>query len=144
MAKLGVAIPRTVLLPQKGYPADIDLTSESLHNLAYPIDWDGLLDYVGRPAILPGVDDSNVPFNRVALPAPQVQAVVSSLEPPQLRGASLSVVRLTLARPPSGPNRDAPAATLDRLSISALPDRQLHDTAMGRDERVDHEQHVGD
>ena len=52
MAKLGVAIPRTVLLPQKGYPADIDLTAESLHNLAYPIDWDGLLDYVGRPAIL--------------------------------------------------------------------------------------------
>jgi hypothetical protein len=52
MSKLGVAIPRTVLLPQKGYPADIDLTSESLHNLDYPIDWDGLLDYVGRPAIL--------------------------------------------------------------------------------------------
>ena len=42
MAKLGVAIPRTVLLPQKGYPADIDLTAESLHNLAYPIDWDEL------------------------------------------------------------------------------------------------------
>jgi hypothetical protein len=52
MARLGVAIPKTVLLPQKGYPADIDLTPESLHNLAYPIDWDGLLDYVGRPAIL--------------------------------------------------------------------------------------------
>jgi hypothetical protein len=52
MTKLGVAIPRTVLLPQKAYPADIDLTPESLHNLQYPIDWDGLLDYVGRPAIL--------------------------------------------------------------------------------------------
>ena len=52
MAKLGVAIPRTVLLPQKGYPADIDLAPESLHNLIYPIDWDDLLDYVGRPAIL--------------------------------------------------------------------------------------------
>jgi hypothetical protein len=52
MAKLGVAIPRTVLLPQKGYPADVDLTSESLRNLAYPVDWDSLLDYVGRPAIL--------------------------------------------------------------------------------------------
>jgi hypothetical protein len=52
MAKLGVAIPRTVLLPQKGYPADLDLTAESLHNLTYPIDWDALLDYVGRPAIL--------------------------------------------------------------------------------------------
>jgi hypothetical protein len=51
-AKLGVAIPKTVVLPQKSYPADIDLTPESLHNLGYPLDWDGLLDYVGRPAIL--------------------------------------------------------------------------------------------
>ncbi len=50
--KLGVAVPKTVLLPQKGYPADIDLTPESLRNLGYPIDWDDLLDYVGRPAIL--------------------------------------------------------------------------------------------
>ena len=50
--KLGVAVPKTVVLPQKSYPADIDLTPESLHNLGYPIDWDGLLDYVGRPAIL--------------------------------------------------------------------------------------------
>jgi hypothetical protein len=25
--------------------------AEALHNLGYPIDWDGLLDYVGRPAI---------------------------------------------------------------------------------------------
>ena len=52
MSKLGVAIPRTVLLPQKGYPSDIDLTAESLHNLEFPVDWDELLDYVGRPAIL--------------------------------------------------------------------------------------------
>jgi len=52
MHKLGLAIPRTVLLPQKGYPADVDLTPESLRNLVFPIDWDGLLDYVGRPAIL--------------------------------------------------------------------------------------------
>jgi hypothetical protein len=50
--KLGVAVPKTVVLPQKGYPADVDLTPESLRNLGYPIDWDGLLDYVGRPAIL--------------------------------------------------------------------------------------------
>ena len=52
MAKLGVAIPRTVLLPQKGYPPEFDLTPESLHNLEFPIDWDAMLDYVGRPAIL--------------------------------------------------------------------------------------------
>jgi hypothetical protein len=51
-AKLGIAIPKTVLLPQKGYPGDVDITGESLHNLEYPVDWDGLLDYVGRPAIL--------------------------------------------------------------------------------------------
>ena len=51
-AKLGIAIPKTILLPQKGYPHDLDITAESLHNLEYPIDWDGLLDYVGRPAIL--------------------------------------------------------------------------------------------
>jgi len=51
-AKLGIAIPKTVLLPQKGYPSDVDLTAESLRNLEYPVDWDALLDYVGRPAIL--------------------------------------------------------------------------------------------
>jgi glutathione synthase/RimK-type ligase-like ATP-grasp enzyme len=51
-AKLGIAIPKTVLLPQKGYPANVDITAESLHNLEYPVDWAGLLDYVGRPAIL--------------------------------------------------------------------------------------------
>jgi hypothetical protein len=50
--KLGVAVPKTVLLPQKGYPKEFDLNAESLHNLGYPIDWEGLLDYVGRPAIL--------------------------------------------------------------------------------------------
>lgn len=50
--KLGVAVPKTVLLPQKSYPQDVDINSESLRNLEYPIDWEGLLDYVGRPAIL--------------------------------------------------------------------------------------------
>jgi hypothetical protein len=50
--RLGVAVPRTIVLPQKGYPREFDLTAESLHNLGYPIDWEGLLDYVGRPAIL--------------------------------------------------------------------------------------------
>jgi hypothetical protein len=52
MSRLGCAIPKTVLLPQKDYPKDVDLTPDSLRNLRYPIDWDGLLDYVGRPAIL--------------------------------------------------------------------------------------------
>jgi hypothetical protein len=52
MARLGVAIPKTVLLPQKAYPPGVDILPASLRNLEYPLDWDGLLDYVGRPAIL--------------------------------------------------------------------------------------------
>jgi hypothetical protein len=51
-SKLGIAIPKTILLPQKGYPQDVDINAESLHNMEYPLDWDALLDYVGRPAIL--------------------------------------------------------------------------------------------
>jgi len=50
--KLGVAIPKTILLPQKSYPSTVDITSESLRNLEYPLDWDGMLDFVGRPAFL--------------------------------------------------------------------------------------------
>lgn len=49
-AKLGVAIPKTVLLPQHSYIKDI--TSESLRNLEFPIDWQGVIDYVGFPAFL--------------------------------------------------------------------------------------------
>jgi hypothetical protein len=49
-AKLGVAIPKTVLLPQHAYIKDI--TSESLRNLEFPIDWEGIINYVGFPAFL--------------------------------------------------------------------------------------------
>ncbi len=53
-AKLGVAIPKTVLLPQHSYIKDI--TSESLRNLEFPIDWQGVVDYVGFPAFLKPFD----------------------------------------------------------------------------------------
>ena len=49
-AKLGVAVPKTVLLPQHAYIKDI--TSESLRNLEFPIDWEGIINYVGFPAFL--------------------------------------------------------------------------------------------
>ena len=49
-AKLGVAIPKTVLLPQHAYIKDI--TSESLRNLEFPIDWEGIINHVGFPAFL--------------------------------------------------------------------------------------------
>jgi len=48
--KIGVAIPKTVLLPQESYIKDI--TSESLRNLEFPIDWEGIVNYVGFPAFL--------------------------------------------------------------------------------------------
>src|SRR5437870_11166274 len=52
--KLGVAVPKTVLLPQKDYIPGI--VSESLRNLEYPLDWQGIVDYVGLPAILKTFD----------------------------------------------------------------------------------------
>jgi hypothetical protein len=53
-AKLGVAIPKTVLLPQKAYIEGI--TSESLRNLEFPLDWQAIADYVGFPAIIKPFD----------------------------------------------------------------------------------------
>ncbi len=52
--KLGVAVPRTVLLPQKDYIPGI--SSESLRNLEFPLNWQGIADYVGLPAILKPFD----------------------------------------------------------------------------------------
>ncbi len=53
-AKLGVAVPRTVLLPQKDYIEGI--TGESLRNLEFPLDWQGIVDYVGFPAFIKPFD----------------------------------------------------------------------------------------
>ena len=52
--KLGVAVPRTVLLPQKDYIQGI--VTESLRNLEFPLDWQGIIDYVGLPAFLKPFD----------------------------------------------------------------------------------------
>ena len=53
-AKLGVAVPRTVLLPQKDYIEGI--VSESLRNLEFPLDWEGIAEWVGFPAFLKPFD----------------------------------------------------------------------------------------
>ena len=52
--KLGVAVPKTVLLPQKDYISGI--VSESLRNLEFPLDWQGIVDYVGFPSFLKPFD----------------------------------------------------------------------------------------
>jgi hypothetical protein len=49
--KLGVASPRTAALPNKTYVAGIK-HDESLRNLRYPLDWKGLIDYIGLPCVL--------------------------------------------------------------------------------------------
>jgi glutathione synthase/RimK-type ligase-like ATP-grasp enzyme len=49
-AKLGVAVPRTVLLPHKKNPTGT--TDRSMRNLEYPLDWDGIFRHVGFPAFL--------------------------------------------------------------------------------------------
>jgi hypothetical protein len=49
-SKLGVAVPRTVLLPHKNYPPQIE--DRSVRNLEYPLDWDDIFDYVKFPAFL--------------------------------------------------------------------------------------------
>ena len=49
--KLGVAVPKTVVLPNKEYIPYID-PSRSLRNLAYPLDWEGIVRYTGLPAVL--------------------------------------------------------------------------------------------
>ncbi|HPV75634.1 MAG: hypothetical protein IT358_11410 [Gemmatimonadaceae bacterium] len=49
--KVGVASPKTVLLPNKDYVQGI-VPSESLRNLTFPLDWDALARYIGMPCIL--------------------------------------------------------------------------------------------
>ncbi|HNA16275.1 MAG TPA: hypothetical protein PK678_07155, partial [Ferruginibacter sp.] len=47
---LGLASPKTLVLPSKEYVEGV--VSESLRNLEYPLDWQGIVSYVGLPAIL--------------------------------------------------------------------------------------------
>jgi len=49
--KLGVASPKTVILPNKDYVPGI-VPTESLRNLKFPLDWDALAHYIGMPCIL--------------------------------------------------------------------------------------------
>jgi hypothetical protein len=46
--RIGVAVPKTVLLPSKDHPPDTG--PKSFRNLAYPMDWHAIFDYVGFPA----------------------------------------------------------------------------------------------
>ncbi|HYW30409.1 MAG TPA: hypothetical protein VE869_02800 [Gemmatimonas sp.] len=47
----GVAHPKTMVLPNKDYIPGIS-HSESLRNLAYPLDWRGVAEHIGFPCVL--------------------------------------------------------------------------------------------
>jgi len=50
MTKLDVPVPKTAIIPSRDLPDDT--TDESFSNLAYPLDWDTIFNYVGFPAYM--------------------------------------------------------------------------------------------
>jgi glutathione synthase/RimK-type ligase-like ATP-grasp enzyme len=46
--KIGVKVPKTVLLPSNQHPEDTN--ANSFRNLEYPLDWDYIFEYIGFPA----------------------------------------------------------------------------------------------
>lgn len=50
MTKIGIPVPKTVLLPSSERPDDT--TESSFRNLAFPLDWDYIFDYIGFPAYM--------------------------------------------------------------------------------------------
>jgi glutathione synthase/RimK-type ligase-like ATP-grasp enzyme len=53
-AKLGVAVPPTVILPHKKHPEGT--TDRSMRNLEFPLDWDAVFSYVGEHGFMKPVD----------------------------------------------------------------------------------------
>ena len=52
--EVGVAVPRSMILPHKQHPPNTDATS--FRNLEYPLDWNRVFEYVGFPAFLKPYD----------------------------------------------------------------------------------------
>lgn len=48
--KIEVPVPKTVILPSRDLPPDT--SDQSFSNLAYPLDWEGIFNYVGFPAYM--------------------------------------------------------------------------------------------
>ncbi len=49
-SKLGVAVPRTALIPHKYFPPQIN--AQSCRNMEFPLNWDAIFEYVKFPAFL--------------------------------------------------------------------------------------------
>ena len=50
MTKVGVPVPKTAIIPSKDHPTDT--SGDSFSNLAYPLDWEAIFNYVGFPAYM--------------------------------------------------------------------------------------------
>ena len=50
MTQLGIPVPKTVLLPSNERPDDT--SQKSFRNLAFPLDWDYIFEYIGFPAYM--------------------------------------------------------------------------------------------
>jgi len=48
--KIGIHVPKTVILPSYEWPDDTN--GDSFRNLQYPLDWEGMFEYVGFPAYM--------------------------------------------------------------------------------------------
>jgi glutathione synthase/RimK-type ligase-like ATP-grasp enzyme len=50
MTKVGIPVPKTVILPSRELPSDT--SNESFSNLTFPLDWETIFHYVGFPAYM--------------------------------------------------------------------------------------------
>ena len=50
MTKIGIPVPKTAILPSHDLPEETK--NESFSNLAYPLDWESIFQYVGFPAYM--------------------------------------------------------------------------------------------
>jgi len=50
MTKVGVPVPKTAILPSRDLPDDT--SDDSFSNLAFPLDWESIFNYVGFPAYM--------------------------------------------------------------------------------------------
>jgi hypothetical protein len=48
--KIGVPVPKTVILPSRDLPPDTN--DQSFSNLAFPLDWEAIFKYIGFPAYM--------------------------------------------------------------------------------------------
>ena len=50
MTKINVPVPKTVIIPSSSLP--VDTSEQSFSNLAYPLDWESIFNYIGFPAYM--------------------------------------------------------------------------------------------